>query len=67
MLKNRGYHFKHIDGPGRCLLSTVFEKHMMFAFLTDQSQKLCLSVVQAVLKEHPNKKSLYKNSGFLFR
>ena len=44
-LKNLGYNFEHNYGHGKKYLSTVFGLLMMLAFLLDQIQELCCTLV----------------------
>jgi hypothetical protein len=66
-LKNQGYHFEHNYGLGKKYLSMVFVKMMMLAFLIDQTQQLCCTLFQAVLKKMGSKKALWEDMRSLFR
>ena len=66
-LKNQGYHFEHNYGLGQKYLSMVFVKVMMLAFLVDQTQQLCCSLFQSVLKKLGSKRALWEDMRSLFR
>ena len=55
-LKNQGYNFEHNYGLGKKYLSMVFVKMLMLAFLIDQTQQLCCTLFQAVLKKSAARK-----------
>ncbi len=65
-LKNQGYHLEHNYGLGKQYLSLILVKIMMLAFLVDQSQQLCCSLFQSVLKKLKSKKSLWEEMRHLF-
>lgn len=66
-LKNQGYHLEHNYGLGKQYLSMVFVRIMMLAFLVDQTQQLCCTLFQAVLKKEGSKRALWENMRSLFR
>ena len=66
-LKNQGYHLEHNYGLGKQYLSMVFVKMMMLAFLVDQTQQLCCTLFQAVLKKMGSKRALWEDMRSLFR
>ncbi len=66
-LKNQGYNLEHNYGLGKSNLSMVFVKIMMLAFLIDQTQQLCCTLFQAVLKKMGSKRALWEDMRSLFR
>lgn len=54
-LKNQGYHFEHNFGHGRKYLSSVFAHLMLLAFLLDQIQQKCCTLVQQAQKKMGSK------------
>jgi hypothetical protein len=65
-LKNQGYNFEHNYGLGQKHLSMVFVTLMMLAFLVDQTQQLCCTLFQSVLKKLGCKRALWENMRSLF-
>ena len=65
-LKNQGYNFEHNYGHGMHNLSVVFATVMMLAFLVDQTQQLCCTLLQAVWAKLGSKRLLWERMRALF-
>lgn len=66
-LKNLGYNFEHNYGHGKQYLSTNFCMLMMLAFLIDQIQQICCSLLQACRKLLVTYRDLWENMRAVFR